>query len=1062
MAADPGRLVDVRGVHPPDGRGDVFDELGSGLLVTDDLVLTAAHVVFDDERPLDVELRCPSWDGPVPGVVVWPRVRGDVDAALVRVSDPSLLGDLGRAPRFGRFTSRDADQRVDATGFPRVMLERGRRVSFQLVGHVNPQGARHEGRYLVSVEDPPAQPGAGQASPWSGMSGAAVFSGGILVGIIVIDTPGFDRDLLTVVPASVVANDAEARILLQQSGPLASVELDRVLSRPAVSRGRLSPAQLLRADEEVITFSGRAAELDELRHWCFSDEEFGARLVVGPGGRGKTRMAQYLVAQVQQEHDEWLAGLLALNLGSVGDLGSLTRTTRSHPILLVADYSESRGPQLESLLHAYEQADSPPRMRLLLLARDEGDWWLRLRDRHYDLLGDAGFMSLPPLHALDDREAAFNGSVAQFARRLPGVYPGVDWEAVAAGIRAEGLNDARFGDPLSLQLKALLSLLESGGKEVVEESVEKLEDRLIGHERDYWRKTLDAAGLNLSDRVRDQAVAAATLITVGTRQAALGLLQRVPELTEHGKVADWLRSLYPTETSSRYFGPLQPDRVGEHHVGAVTRAEPTLLGHLLGSEDVGELQEALIIIGRAMPHQPHLSAQVKQLVTDGPAVLTEAVNLAANLIPDPLPLLRLLPDHLTHTRYTIDPDSYGSSSAWGHTASVPERLSDIGRGAGGNPYTSSHPFTDDLAVEPARPVTRGGLAPPDRVADDLARGRDHERAGTEAYEQGNLVRANHEFGRAVAAFRSSGQPAHIARTLLAHAAVSSDLRAFVEASRMADEAESILRSEVAQGGMDLGVLGRALDLHAGVLAEMGDLTFAMSAQYEAVKLLRDADDQQRSRESGRDLAKSLSNLAALMQRSGRAHEALAQSNEAVAILGELSGHDLLGSRDATYGRVLLGHARIIATTQGPDAAVEHVNRAIAGLQRVAAEGPELRRAMVPEMAAAHEFTCALLSQLGRRTEALELGVTAVSEYEDLAEWSPGFVTDLARTLAAVAALRLDLGQAPRAVQDAQRAVDLLESIETAPELDPQSVSRRADELRNAHGTLARAKAAVWE
>ena len=99
MAGDPERLVDVRGVHPPDRRGEVYDELGSGLLVTADLVLTAAHVVFDAEVPLEVELRFPSLDAPVPGVVVWPPQRGDIDAALVRVSEPSLIGTLGRAPR---------------------------------------------------------------------------------------------------------------------------------------------------------------------------------------------------------------------------------------------------------------------------------------------------------------------------------------------------------------------------------------------------------------------------------------------------------------------------------------------------------------------------------------------------------------------------------------------------------------------------------------------------------------------------------------------------------------------------------------------------------------------------------------------------------------------------------------------------------------------------------------------------------------------------------------------------------------------------------------------------
>src|SRR4029450_12845237 len=122
-------------------------------------------------------------------------------------------------------------------------------------------------------------------------SGAGAMCGGVVIGVVVIDTPGFDRDLLTVVPATDVLDDQTARELLGVSGPLVSVELDPVLSRPAVSAGRLSPAQLLRADEEVIPFQGREAELGDLTAWCTAPEEFGAWLVGGAGGGGRRHVA---------------------------------------------------------------------------------------------------------------------------------------------------------------------------------------------------------------------------------------------------------------------------------------------------------------------------------------------------------------------------------------------------------------------------------------------------------------------------------------------------------------------------------------------------------------------------------------------------------------------------------------------------------------------------------------------------------------------------------------------------------------------------------------------------
>ena len=42
---------------------------------------------------------------------------------------------------------------------------------------------------------------ANEPSPWSGLSGAAAFSGDLLIGVVVIDTPRFRSGRLTAVPA---------------------------------------------------------------------------------------------------------------------------------------------------------------------------------------------------------------------------------------------------------------------------------------------------------------------------------------------------------------------------------------------------------------------------------------------------------------------------------------------------------------------------------------------------------------------------------------------------------------------------------------------------------------------------------------------------------------------------------------------------------------------------------------------------------------------------------------------------------------------------------------------
>lgn len=1107
MAADPSRLVDVRATLPADDQGVVYEEQGSGLLVTDDLVLTAAHVVFDDDEKLPVILRFPVSGTEFEGTVVWPKRRGDTDAALVRLTGRTRPPSIGRAPRWGRFTGREANQAVDATGFPRVMLEEGHRVSYQLSGHINPQGALKEGRYLLSVQDAPADPGPGKPSPWAGMSGASAMCGGAVVGVVVIDTKGFDRDLLTVVPTVEIVDDPAARKLLGLSGPPISVELAPLLSRPAMSHGRLSPAQLLRADEEVIPFQGRGTELESLTAWCQSGEEFGARLIAGPGGRGKTRLAQALVEGIERSDGRWISGLLSSSIPADGDLGLVMSTSLEHPVLLVADYAESRGSQLDRLLWAYETADNPPRLRLLLLARDRGEWWDRLSDRHPGLLGNAAFLSLPPLHPLVDREAAFASSVAHFAMRLAGIHPDVDWPAVAATIGNRDLGDERFGDPLALQLEALLALLESAG---ASEPNEAPELRLIAHEREYWRNTLAAEGLDLTPRLRDQAVAAATLIAARDRPGALALLQRVPELVNPGPVATWLRSLYPTETQSRYWGPLQPDRLGEHHIGAVTRDDPSLLPHLLGSDNVNELQEALVIIGRAMAHQKHLQEQLAELLRSGPPVLSTAASLAVDRVANPLPLLRSLPESVGH-RYTLDPDDYGSVSSWGHDTNVPERLSEIGRGIGENPYTSSRPADPATAgplegwrdlppgsppseprseppgEPPSEPLSEPPSGPPSAVPPSkpgqsgpptpqgppvssapgalaIARGRDHERLATQAYERGNLVLAAHEFGSAVAAFRDPHVPQeHLTRALLGQAAALNDQRLFPQASAAIDEAVSILGTEVARGAIPADVLGRARDLQGGILAEMGELERALSCGYDAVSILEGVDSgPERSPDSRRDYARAISNLAGLLQRTGRTGEAVRLSDNAVHLFEALRRDGHLGPADATYGRVVLGNARIMATARGPQGGLAEVDRAIAEFERIGAIDADSRRAMTPELASALAFRSVLHSQLGRRAEAISSGLEAVSLYTELAELRPGFVPDLATSLLHVANLRLEAGEAATAVQVSQRAVDLLSSVLTSGEQTGTTPSASLTRfLSSAEDTLHRARAAAW-
>jgi hypothetical protein len=129
--------------------------MGSGYLVTERLVLTAAHVVRTDSgvETEAVEVRPSGSKGPVQGRVVWSHQQEDIDAALIQITDSRWQPSGLRPLRWGRLTGQGGAVSCEAVGFPRVLRQLdGMRESEHLNGHINP-GTRLVGRrYDVHVD----------------------------------------------------------------------------------------------------------------------------------------------------------------------------------------------------------------------------------------------------------------------------------------------------------------------------------------------------------------------------------------------------------------------------------------------------------------------------------------------------------------------------------------------------------------------------------------------------------------------------------------------------------------------------------------------------------------------------------------------------------------------------------------------------------------------------------------------------------------------------------------------------------------------------------------------
>ncbi len=188
-------------------------------------------------------------------------------------------------------------------------------------------------------------------------------------------------------------------------------------------------------------------------------------------------------------------------------------------------------------------------MRLVLLAREGGDWWDRLSDAAEKDKAVAailsGFQTKTGPYRMQnerieiaDREGLFRDALEDFA-----AFKGVPLPSTPA----PDLSNDLFGNPLFIHLSALVHL--RGGSSVDDK---ELLATAVGHERSYWRQLLASEGLP-DDALPslEQAMALLTLFG-GKRSAkeAKDAIARTPRLGEgdaafRTRVFDGLRRLYP-------------------------------------------------------------------------------------------------------------------------------------------------------------------------------------------------------------------------------------------------------------------------------------------------------------------------------------------------------------------------------------------------------------------------------------------------------------------------------------------------------------------------------------
>ncbi|MET7704058.1 tetratricopeptide repeat protein [Streptomyces sp. NPDC005485] len=890
-----GRVVAVEG---PDGPG-------SGYVIAGRLVLTSAHGVPGEGQA--VTLFRPGRPERWQGTVVWRgSPSGRDDAALIHLADPAWLPPSGPAVRWGRLVTDRPGTPCEAWGIPELVQRPGRATdTLQPSGTLNPGDRQVGNRYVMNLDHhPPAATDDG-ASPWGGLSGAALFCGDLLAGVITSDPAGRSHAHLEAVPAFVLLHDAAFRAALTAHGPTGT-ELEPVewqhLAEPATAAGLVrSPAALLRARRQIVPFRGRTPDLDRLAAWS-SEPGFGALLLHGSGGQGKTRLAQHFADQLAAQR--WTVLWLRADTGP-DTLAVLAAA--AVPVLVVVDYAENRPLQLEALLQAAARHPGASPFKLLLLARTAGDWWPALQASSptaEDLLDGARVIAL---HALEpdsgrSRREAYQEAVHAYASHLPQVrgWQDFDWVTLAHRLTSNprpeplaGLDRPGLETALSLHMTALADLLDTASQpfsdgrapvqaETTTTDTTDVEDRLLVHERRYWTTAATTHALHpaLTQATLTDALAAAFLLGADDRDQADVLLDRVPGLAgqlpdRRRAVRNWIAALYPPATHSWPWDTLQPDRLAERFLGRHLHTDPRLADHLIVGATAHQATRLLTVYTRAAAHtvfhhqlDQHLTALC---VRHADLLATPAIEVATQT-EAPHPLLDALqqitdqPDIQLSDLEQLEaklPSTSHNLAPW--AAHLTRRITEHYR-------TLPHDDPDRL------PRVAGSLNDLSIRLAALGRREEALAATTESVE----------IYQELAQMRPDAFRPDLATSLNNHSNQLSALGRREEALAATTESVEIYQ-ELAQmrPAAFLPHLAASLNNHSVQLSALGRRGEALAASIEAVVVYQELA-QVRPDAFRPDLAASLNNLSIWLAAVGRREEALAATTEALGIRRELA------------------------------------------------------------------------------------------------------------------------------------------------------------------------------
>ncbi|KAB1978605.1 tetratricopeptide repeat protein [Streptomyces triticiradicis] len=831
------------------------------------------------------------------------------------------------------------------------------------------------------------------------------------------------------------------------------------------------PSRLLRAAHQVVPFTGRHADLAQLADWRDMDRKAAVRLVSGPGGQGKTRLATHFADLTRAEG--WTVWQAVTNAsGSTGEANGAA--TIGTGLLLVVDYAE-RWPKshLEELLtEVLTRPDDVP-VRVLLLSRPVGVWWESLETWITDRLDDrtasptaVDARGLPPLAEVpDEREALFGQARDCFARHLELA----DEEAALVEAPADIAADDDYAQILTIHMTALASVAAQQRGDRAPANPAEASAFLLKRERAQWvelRRSPEAL-VSSTPEVMGRAVLVATLTHHQVRDPhgwdALHRARLADRDFDANTILDDHLKCYPSLVG-QVLEPLYPDRFAEDFLGLTTPASHDSSHPVPGAvvDDWAHLAVRRLVLGRSGTDTP--APWTQHTLT----VLTETARRWPHVATGQLyPLLREHPELALH-----------ATSATLVTLSELETL-DLAVLEKIEPLLPDRDTNLDLGIAAiVERLARHRLATTD---DPLVHARDHHHQARRFHNAGLLDKAVEAGRKSLEAWRelAAGDPAYepeYARALanlanhLSAAGERDQARGFAEqavslyrrlakesapdheadlatalsnlASHLSDLGERekaaarvaealAIRRRLAEADPDVPDPGLALCLvnHGNFLSDLGRRDEALTATEEAVDIHRRLADVNHAAHDP-DLAGSLNNLGSCLSDAGRLRDALAITEEAVTVKRRLAeANPVMYRSDLALSLSNLGN-RLSDIGRLADA-LEAEQEATDIRELLARENPA---AFGAELAHSQSNLGLRLSDMGKRRAAVTVTERAVTTYRELhANYQAVFAPDLARALANYGCQLTDVGRPEEALTAGEESVAIYRELAAANE-----------------------------